>query len=176
MNTADLDKRYRSMNDGELLALAAEPDQLTPEAQISLKNELAWRRINPQNLSKELQQEVKARNSLERQWNPRAIYFFIPELKWLVARIKDWKHYKSQTGAFPILSIFAYALHLVIALFGMALIVWYAVGHHWSTWMFLGILLPLALVDVYLSDWLLGKIRINEITRHRSRRTVIRQL
>jgi hypothetical protein len=159
------------MDDGELLALAAELDQLTAEAQTSLTKELARRRVNPNRLSEELREEVKARNGLERRWNPGAIYFFVPELKWLVARTKDWRTYKRQTGHYPILSVLTYAFHVALALVIFMALVWHAVGHHWSTWSFVGTFLVLALVEGYFSDRLLGKARLREIARYRSRRT-----
>jgi hypothetical protein len=67
VNIVDIETRYHAMDDGELLALAAKPDQLTAEAQTSLTNELARRRINPTNLAEELREEGKARNGLERR-------------------------------------------------------------------------------------------------------------
>jgi hypothetical protein len=170
VNRADIETRYRAMDDGELAALAAQPDELTTDAQASLARELASRRINLSKLSDELREEVRARNGRERLWNPGAIYSFVPGSKVLVAKIKDWRTYKRQTGQYPILSIVAYAFHVAIALFIFVGLVWYAVGHHWSRWGLAGAFLFLASVEGYLSDRLLGEMRLREIARYRSRR------
>jgi len=170
MDIAYLSERYQAMDDGELLALAAQPDQLTAEAQTSLTKELARRRINPKDLSADLREEVKARNGLERHWNPDAAYFFWPGLRWVVARINNWQEFTGRTGRIPTLSIFSYIVHLALALFVLALVIWYGAQHHWSTWVFIGCVAPLAIADSYLSDWLLGKVRIYEIAKYRTAR------
>jgi hypothetical protein len=130
VNIPDIETRYRAMGDGELAALATEPVQLTAEAQASLTRELARRRINPSRLTEELRGEEEARNGRERRWNPGAIYSFVPGSKVFVARIRDWRTYKRQTGEYPILSIVAYALHVVIAFFIFVGLVWFAAGRH----------------------------------------------
>ena len=170
MNIPDIETRYRAMEDGELAALAAEPDELTAEAQTSLAKELARRRINPSRLTEELRGEVEARNARGRRWNPGAIYSFVPGSKVFVARIQDWRTYKRQTGQYPILSIAAYAFHVAMALFIFVGLVWYAVGHHWSRWGLAGAFLLLASVEGYFSDRLLGEMRSREIARYRSKR------
>lgn len=170
MDITDLTERYQAMDDGELLALAAEPYQLTPEAQTSLRRELAKRRINPNAVSEDLREEVKARNSLERHWNPEPLYFYWPGLRWFVATIRDWRKFRRQTGQTPTPSILTYFLHLIFALLVVVLLVWYAVPRHWSSWVLLGLFLPLAIADSYLSDWLLGKVRMSEIARYRFER------
>lgn len=170
MNIPDIETRHRAMDDGELLALASQQDQLTTDARTSLAQELARRRINPNKLSDELREEVRTRNGRERRWNPGAIYSFVPGSKVFVARIKDWRTYKRQTGQYPIRSIGAYAFHVAIALFIFVGLVWYAVGDHWSRWGLAGAFLLLASVEGYFSDRLLGEMRLREIARYRSRR------
>jgi hypothetical protein len=174
MNVGDLTARYQAMDDGELLALASEPDQLSAEAQISLTEELARRHINPKDLSDGLREEVKARSELERHWNPDAAYFFWPELRWFVARINNWQEFARRTGRIPTLSILTYFIHLAFSLFVLALVIWYSAQRHWSNWIFIGCVAPLAIADSYALDWLLSKVRIYEIVRYRSRRSAKR--
>jgi hypothetical protein len=47
----DLAKEFRSKTDEELLRLALEPEQLTPEANAVLNDELAHRRIKTERLN-----------------------------------------------------------------------------------------------------------------------------
>ena len=60
-----------------------------------------------------------------------------------------------------------YFLHLLIDLAGLVLILWYSGKHRWSKGAFLLLVLPLILVDVLISDWFAGKIRLFEIAHHR---------
>ena len=46
MNVQELGEEYRNKTDKELLRLALTPEDLTPEANVALKSELARRRID----------------------------------------------------------------------------------------------------------------------------------
>jgi hypothetical protein len=96
---------------------------------------------------------------------------WIGGIKRFVATVRDWKHYKRQTGEWPLISIAAYVLHLIAMLAGIALLVWYGGKQGWSNTQLVLVLLPLALFGVFSWDWVQRKIRLGEIRRFKRRRT-----
>ena len=156
-----LAEHYQRQTDEELLRLAIDPGNLVPEAYVVLNSELARRRINsPEQLQAFREEEQSGKDQKSKAAKKRPPWYSSDT-------IQDWKKYRRQTGDWPFLSIFVYALHSMIALIGLALIVWYGADHHWSLRML--VIWPLALADIVFSSWLLRKVRRHEIARHRSR-------
>ena len=145
---------YQSQTDEELLRLAIDPGKLVPEANVVLNRELARRRINSPEQPQAFREEEQPGSCEKSGAAKRRSFTYFSDT------IQDWKKYKRQTGEWPFLSIFVYAVHFVIALIGLALIVWYGGGHHWSSLSLLVVFLPLGVVDIALSDWLFGKVRV----------------
>jgi len=168
METVDFDQRYRTKTNEELMELALDSDDLSPEARDSLNNALSKRRIEKNDIDEYREQKKQERES-DKNWNPKTAYSLWPSLGRIRATLNDWKKYRHQTGKWPLLTIAFYFVHLLMELVGLALIVWYSVQRGWSKGKFLLVILPLILVDVLISDWLAGKIRLLEITRYRHR-------
>jgi hypothetical protein len=97
MQIEELSREYQIKTDDELLRLALDPQQLTPEANFALTNELAKRRIHStERLS--VFREEEERRKMEVNRNPGAL-FFIPHFG--VGRKRLGKadySYRSETG------------------------------------------------------------------------------
>ena len=167
MRAPNFGKQYQSETDEELLRLAAESEQLAPEALDSLRNELARRRISHQSDSDALGRGEVERSAIERALNVAAAF---PRLSGFVDRIKDWRQYRHQTGEWPLFSIGTYFLNLAAAIIGLIVIVWYGARQHWSKPKVVVIFLLLAFGDGLFLDWLLDRIRLREIQQHRRTR------
>jgi hypothetical protein len=86
MDTHDLVQAYQSKTDEELLQLAADPEQLTPEAQSALTSELAKRRLDglqhlkfEREIESEALRQTATRGTVSRN-NPHATGDFIAEV------------------------------------------------------------------------------------------------
>jgi hypothetical protein len=164
MEMQELERQYQARTDEELLRLALESEQLTPEAQVQLHTELAKRGI-----SKSGREDFRAKKS-DTGTEPTEgskITFLFPSLRWLAETLRDWKRYKSQTGEWPALSIFAYVVHGIVLLSCAAFLVWFGFQHKWSKTRFVLIVLLLALPEAIFWDWLQKRIRLREIRKHR---------
>jgi len=73
----DLAEEYRSKTDEELLLLALDPEQLTPEANAVLNDELARRRINDTERLKAFRDEEKEHKE-EQSTNPGKLFVLHP--------------------------------------------------------------------------------------------------
>jgi len=165
METLDFRKQYEAMTDDELLNLARDSDQLSPEGRNSLDSELSRRGIGRDEID-EYNQD-RSRHKGDKKYNPQAAYSLFPSLRRIRATLDDWRKYRHQTGEWPRRSIAFYFLHLLLEIAALLLIVWYSVQHSWSKGIFLVIVLPLITVDVLASGWLQKRIRLSEIERHR---------
>jgi hypothetical protein len=97
MNVQELGEEYRNKTDKELLRLALTPEQLTQEAKVALKNELARRRIDTgTHLDAARQEEEERKAENERSLGTLG---FIPHFG--VGRMRFGKNdrlYDSETG------------------------------------------------------------------------------
>jgi hypothetical protein len=73
MDIQNLTEEYQSKTDEELLRLAMHTDQLTPEADVALKNELAKRRINDKDRL-EVFASREERNKIEADKDPGKLF------------------------------------------------------------------------------------------------------
>lgn len=73
MEIQDLAREFRGKTDDELLRLALEPEQLTPEANALLNDELARRRINKPERLNAFRDEEEQREQEERQKSGRLL-------------------------------------------------------------------------------------------------------
>ena len=73
MEIQDLIKEYETKTDDELLRLALDSEQLTPEATTALNNELAKRRINGSERLNVLRSE-RQHHEAERRKNPGSLF------------------------------------------------------------------------------------------------------
>jgi hypothetical protein len=168
METLDFRKQYEAMTDEELLNLAMDSEQLSPEARNSFDSELSRRGIGRGKID-EYNQD-RSRHNGDKKDNPQAAYLLFPSLGRVHATLDDWRKYRHQTGEWPRRSIAFYFVHLLVELAALMLIVWYSVLHGWPKGMFLVIALPLVTVDVLVSSWLQNRIRLSEVERHRHKR------
>jgi hypothetical protein len=166
-NVLDFDEQYRSMTDDELLNVAEDSQDLTPEARNSLKGELARRRLGISEVSKYQKEQS---DYTEEKFNPEAAYSFWPALGRVRDTIRDWKQYRHQTGEWPHRSIKFYFLHLVVELGLLLLTICYSVLRGWSKGTVIVLLILLVTVDVFVANWLQNKIRLSEIARYRHAR------
>jgi hypothetical protein len=167
----DFDRNYQTKTHDELMQLAVDSTDLSPEAELSLSNELSKRGINRKEVEA-YREEQRDKQNTQKTWNSEAVYSLLPSLGRIRATLSDWRKYKHQTGEWPYLSIVFCFLHLAIELLGLIVILWYGVPHGWSTGKLLLIVVPLILIDVLVSGWLEDKIRLSEIKRHRRKRLV----
>jgi hypothetical protein len=169
METLDFSKQYEAMTSDELMNLATDSEQLSPEARSSLAKELSRRGINRGEIN-QYGQDRTSKDKREKKYNPEAAYFLWPSLRRIRATLDDWRKYQQQTGEWPRRSISFYFLHLLVELAALVLIVWYGVQHGWSKGIFVIVVLPLILVGVLVSGRLQNRIRLSEIARHRHAR------
>ncbi len=163
MEIDDFAKEYEAKTDQELLDLALDLSQLTPPARSSLTAELAKRRID-QWPSANGRENGAQRCKRDSDWN--SVVLWGPKR----ATARDWKEYKRHTGEWPLASIFAYLLLLVVALLVVACLAVYSARHDWSKIKFLLALTPMALFYAFLSDRLLRKVKLSELQHYRRRR------
>ncbi len=164
----NFDEQYQSMTDDELLNVARDSQDLTPEARNSLNGELSRRRITTGQITK---YEHEQRNDTsDKKFNPETAYSLWPTLRRIRETFEDWKHFRHETGEWPRRSIGFYFLHLVAELAVLLLIIWYSVHRGWSKGMFIIVAILLITVDVFLANWLQNKIRLSEIRRYRHAR------
>lgn len=161
----DFDEQYRSMTDGELLNVARDVQDLTPEARNSLNGELSRRRISRGQVSE--YENRQSHDTKDKKFNPEAAYSLWPTLRWIHETIRDWKQYRHQTGEWPRRSIAFYFSHLAVEFVTLVIIIWYGAHHGWSKGSFIIVLILLVTADTFLSNWLQNKIRLSEITRYR---------
>jgi hypothetical protein len=76
MDIQELAQEYESKSDEELLRLAVQVEELTPEAATALNGELAKRQISAENLKTFRQQEQERKAQLEK--NPGSLFFLHP--------------------------------------------------------------------------------------------------
>jgi hypothetical protein len=97
MEIQDLIKEYEAKTDDELLQLALDSEQLTPEAITALNNELAKRRISgPERLN--VHRLEREHSEAERKKNPGSLFVFHP---YGIGRKRFGKadyEYSSETG------------------------------------------------------------------------------
>jgi len=160
----DFGEQYRSMTDDELLNVARDSQDLTPEARNSLNGELSRRRISSGELSK---YDTQSNDTKDKKFNLETAYSLWPTLRWIRETVRDWKQYRHETGEWPRRSIVFYFLHLAVEFAALLLIVWYSVQHGWSKGTFIVIVILLVTADAFLSNWLQNKIRLSEIMRYR---------
>jgi hypothetical protein len=99
----DFDGQYRSMTDDELLNVARDSQDLTPEARNSLNGELSRRRINSGEVSK--YENEQSNDTRDEKFNLEAAYSLWPTLRRIRRTVRDWKHYRHETGEWPRRSI-----------------------------------------------------------------------
>jgi hypothetical protein len=163
MNIAELEERYRTLSEDELLQLRSDLNQLSAEAKIALENELSRRWANHERLG-----SLTADSRLEHQDEKNESWAF-PSVRRLRATLRDWRDFRDRTGNWPLLTIGFSFCHLFTDLATLALLIWYSEVYRWTKVEFVLVILPLTLVDVLLSDWLARRIRIFELTRYRHR-------
>jgi hypothetical protein len=73
MDIQNLTEEYQSKTDEELLRLAMHADQLTPEADVALKNELAKRRINDKDRLEAFRKQEE-QNKIEADKDPGKLF------------------------------------------------------------------------------------------------------
>jgi hypothetical protein len=165
INMLDFDEQYRNMTDDELVNVARDSQDLTPEAKNSLNGELSRRRISNGEVSK--YQNRQSNDTKDKNFNPEAAYLLWPTLRWIHETVRDWKQYRHQTGEWPRRSIVFYFLHLAVEFVALLLIILYGVQHGWSKGVFIVVLILLVTADTFISNWLQNKIRLSEIMRYR---------
>ena len=168
MEALDFRKQYEAMTNEELLSLALDAEQLSPEARNTLDSELSSRVIGRSKIN-EHGQDLSAHKG-DRKYNPQAAYSFFPSLRRIRATLDDWRKYRRQTGEWPRRSIAFYFVPLLVEIAALIFIVWYSVLHDWSKGKLLVIVLPLIAVDVLVASWLQKRIRLSEIERRRHAR------
>jgi hypothetical protein len=97
MEIQDLAKEYQSKTDEELLRLELVSEQLTPEANVALANELARRRINATDRLNAFREE-EAQSQVEQDRNPGRLFLVHP---WGIGRKRFGKAeyvYSSETS------------------------------------------------------------------------------
>ncbi len=167
MEIRDLAAQYQTQSDEELLQLALDPQQLTPEANALLRAELAKRHIHTDDRFNEFRVEKQQHEEQDRS-SKRASLF--PTITRATKTIRDWRQYRRRAGTWPILSIAGHVLHFAALLGVIAFMVWYGVGHNWSKPTLLLVSLPVILVEGVLWDSFRKGIRLRELVSYRNRR------
>lgn len=154
METDQLAQTYASETDDQLVQLAAEQEQLTPEARIQLLGELQRRGINPANYRPERSEaeESLGGNNL----SP-----------------KDWQQYRRWTGEWPILSAIGYLVQWAVLLGGVMVLAVLGTSH-FSKIEFIVVVGLWVVVGGILSDRIRRVIRLKELRSYRGRRGRIR--
>jgi len=167
IESEQLAAHYGLQTDEELLRLKEESEQLTPAAREQLNNELQRRRIGAA-----AKQALRVSDEIDTGDDTAAKFSILfPSLGRVAATLKDWRHYRSQTGAWPVFSIAAHVIHGVFLVGWAGYLVWFGVTHKWSTTKLVLVSLPLLLIDTILENWIEGKIRTGELQRYRTKRS-----
>jgi len=166
MEAFDLISNYHAKTDDELVRLAADMNDLAPEARELLAMELSRRGIGPDAITGRLQ-EMKESSKVERQ---QKTYSLFPSLRRIRARTSDWQKFRAQTGHWPVLSIGFYIGHAILGVGVLLAAVWYSLMQGWSQYTALLVLMPAFILDGVLSDWAERKIRLHEISQHSAMR------
>jgi len=127
METLDFRKQYEAMTNEELLNLAMDSEQLSPEARNSLDSELSRRGIGRGKIHEYSQD--RTRHKGDGKYNPQAAYSLFPSLRRIRATLDDWRKYRHQTGEWPRRSVAFYFVRLLVEIAALILIVWYGVLH-----------------------------------------------
>jgi hypothetical protein len=167
MELQELAGQYRAKSDEELLRLALDSGQLTPEANTLLQAELAERQMRGNERLDEFRAENQQREEQEKS-SKRASLF--PTITRALKTLREWREYRRRTGVWPVLSMVGHVVHFAVWLAVLAFVVWYGVEHSWSKTRFLLVLLPVSLIDVFLWDNVRKAIRMREIASYRNRR------
>lgn len=168
---SDFLDHYRAMADDELINLATQAAQLSPDAREALKTELSSRRINSEQVSVR-QQDQKRALIEERTTRVRSLGLLSPGLNRIRKRFADWREYRQRTSQWPWKSIVFYFSHLLLEWIVLIFLLWYALQHGWSKWSFVLIVAALLGVDVFVSTSIERKIRLSEIQDYRAHATV----
>jgi hypothetical protein len=166
MEIADLASNYQSKSDEELIRLAEDTRDLSPEAKEVLANELSKRGIT----SVDIDAYSTGQEEIRKQEKQRRLDALFPSARGVVAKFAGWKEFKIETGLWPTRSIAFSIVHGLLDVVALLAVVTFGVVHGWSKLKFLAVLMPLALVDVLLSGWLASRIRLFEIARYRATR------
>jgi hypothetical protein len=164
METQDLARRYQDKTNEELLRLASDPEELTPEAQLQLHAELAKRGIDPEASLEEFWAEEGQSATQPTKQRMKGYGF--------AATLRDWKGYRKQTGEWPVVSVIASVVQGVVLLSCVLFIVLFAVKHDWSRTKFLLVCASVLLAELCLWDRLQKKIRLKELREYRRRRSL----
>lgn len=149
METDQFAQQYATETDDQLVQLAAEKEQLTPEARLQLVRELEKRGVDPSTFDRKhsAAEAVLGRNNLTR---------------------RDWQQFR-RTGEWPILSGFAFVGQWIVLLGGvMALVIFGA--NRFPKVQFTVVVGLWVVVAGVLSDRIKRAIRFKELRSYRERR------
>lgn len=149
-----------------MIVLAAQLEQLTPEASEALAAELSRRGIKREEINS-CSETRRSDPNPEKKPARELAYFLWPGLRRIRETIADWTHYRRQTGKWPSHSIAFYFVSLGVRIAYLVLAVWYGVQHDWSSGRLVAVVLPVVVVDVVISNRLQKRIRLSEIRSSR---------
>jgi len=99
----NFDEQYQSMTDEELLNVARDSQDLTPEARNSLNGELSRRRITSGQITK--YEHVQRNDTSDKKFSLETAYSLWPTLRRIRETFADWNHFRHETGEWPRRSI-----------------------------------------------------------------------
>jgi len=123
MDFAELEARYRTFTEGELLRLAIDSDQLSPEASLILHSELSKRGVSQHEIESYRSDRNRERGAEETLTVERVPTVF-QSLRGIFETLKDWQEYRRETGNWPFFTIAFWFLHLAGDLGFLAFFMW----------------------------------------------------
>ncbi|MBZ5660675.1 MAG: hypothetical protein LAO08_09730 [Acidobacteriia bacterium] len=94
-----------------------------------------------------------------------SLYTTATTLRDWAATVGQWRHFKQETGTWPLISIAASSFHTLGFVAGVGFLIWYREKHRWNENHFILILAAVLLPYVFTWDWLRDKIYVGELRR-----------